>query len=389
MLKIATIEEVENYYTREALSQSFLKNLEGDLDKLLEEKSSSGFKGGKLVDTMLLSHPEDFHKLYHVSLLENLPSEAMQKMLKKLVEIAFADYVEQINVITTPVIEEATKAEQDELFPALDGNTFIDYAKDMSLFSHYILAICQESEWNNRWGNDAKINAFLKENDYFQDLVKSQGKTIISSEDYEKAKNFCQKISSHLRTARFFDKELFASSDLLDVYYQLPIYFKYRGHNCKALLDIVFVEYEFYGEERVLKEITPIDLKSTGQNTYYFPQQVSSYRYDVQAAWYTLALAKHFNLPEDTTLINPFMFVVNSFSNSNKPATFVLSEQTILAGKQGVTIGNKVYKGYEDFIDLYDFYCVNGFTEEKEFVQSANNPIQISLQGYVKENTIW
>jgi hypothetical protein len=386
MLKIATIEEVENYYNSTAISQSFLKSLTGDLDKLLEEKSSSGFRGGKLVDTMLLSHPEDFDRIYYVSNTEKLPSEAMQIMIQKLVKILFDDYLEQINVVSTSLSEPTTEGHQDELFPELEGSNFINYAKDMTLFSHYILAICQESEWNSRWGNDAKINAFLKEEEYYKDIVASQGKIVISKTEHEDALRFCKSLREHPRTARFFDKEIFNFANELEVYYQLPVYFNYRGKNCKALLDIVIVEYENFEETRVLKRIIPVDLKSTGLNTYYFPQQLANYRYDIQAAWYTLALAKYFQLPEDTTLIEPFMFVVNSFSNPSKPATFVLNRNTLRAGKEGFSIGSKEYKGYEALLEMYDYYSSVGFKEEREFVEAGNLPIEITFNGYVKKD---
>ena len=375
MLKIATQAQIQDYYNHPGISQSFLKSLAGDLSLINVKKESDSFVFGKLVDAMLLGTKEDFQKEYHISELTVLPSDTMQLMIKKLVEIVKEDYIEQINVIESP-IDNAIVMDQAELFVENTNDSFVTFAEIMSNFEHYIVAITQEFNYQPRWGDQAKISNFLKEKDYYLDLVKAEGKIVISSEVYSQAVTFCDNLRNHPRTSRFFDVENLSLNPDVEVYYQLPIYFEYEGLSCKALLDIVFVEHISLGTVKV----TPIDLKSMHGNTYNFPQQVYNYRYDIQAAWYTLALKKWFSDCE--AIVLPFMFVVNSSTLLNKPLCFQLSESVIEGGKIGFTKYSKFQKGYLALLEDYKFYAQNGFQEEKEIVVSGNSPLILTHEGY-------
>lgn len=385
MLTIANQQQIQEYYEKDALSQSFLKKLSQDLSKLTEtpNENAEHLVFGKLVDSMLLSSVEDFNATYHISKIKNLPSEAMQAMIKKLVGCLKEDFDEFMQQVDSGSV---TLVEQDELFPNLSLRSFVNYCQpDISAYSEsYIKAITEEFEWNSKWGLEAKTKAFSKENDYYLDLIEAEGKTVISESVFETAKAVATSLRTHPRTARFFDVEAFASNQLVEVYYQFPIYFSYRGHECKALLDIVIIEYTLASGVPTLNTITPVDLKTMNGNTYYFPKQVSNFQYFIQAAWYTLALKKRFEVSE--LQINPFMFVVESSTKPGKPLCFTLTEDTIHAGREGARIGNKEYKGFDELIDLYEFYKQNGFTEEPEIVEAQNSPLLINLEGYVKND---
>ena len=121
--------------------------------------------------------------------------------------------------------------------------------------------------------------------------------------------------------------------------------------------------------------------------------------YKWQAAWYTLALQKHFNLLEDSNVIKPFHFVVESTTMQGKPLNFVVDESLLNMGRFGrraislhetdmfngdtsasATIQYGI-KGFEQLLDLYIYHSENGFSEEKEIQEAGLTPLKIDWDG--------
>jgi hypothetical protein len=183
----------------------------------------------------------------------------------------------------------------------------------------------------------------------------------------------------------------------LTVYYQFPIYFEYRGVNCKALLDMVFV---YRTEEGKITVVVGVDLKTMNGNTFYFPSSVRARRYDIQAAWYTLALHKHFAVPDGSDVIKPFQFVVESTSYQGKPLNFIVDSSLLNMGRfgkkaltlvdtnlftegaQNATLQQSVL-GFEDLLDLYIYHSENGFSEERQIQEAGLNPLVINWDGVI------
>ena len=205
-------------------------------------------------------------------------------------------------------------------------------------------------------------------------------------------------LQNNPRTASFFDRVFFENHPDLTMYYQFPVYFEYRGIECKALLDMVLVQRDIEGK---ILAIVPIDLKTMNGNTYYFPNSVKQRRYDIQAAWYTLALQHHFAVPEGSDVIKPFQFVVESTSYQGKPLNFTVAKSLLNMGRLGrraislhdtdmfngnedasATIQYEI-KGFEQLLDLYIYHSENGFNEEKEIQEAGLKTIQIDWNGII------
>jgi hypothetical protein len=155
-------------------------------------------------------------------------------------------------------------------------------------------------------------------------------------------------------------------------------------------------------EEGNLLSVTGVDLKTMNGNTFYFPSSVRARRYDIQAAWYTLALRKHFAIPEeDSSIMKPFQFVVESTSYQGKPLNFVVDKSLLAMGRFGRNIvtlhDTDVYstepisssiiqyeiKGFEQLLDLYIYHSENGFREEREIQEAGVEPLVINWDGVI------
>ena len=385
---VATKEEVLEYYGSGALGQSKLKKLLGDLGSFHKEEDSSAehFVIGSAVDCILTNSREAFNEEYYTSEVEKLPSEAVVGILQSVHNDLLQDYAEHLEVIQG----------QDEPVPV---TPFIKFVGDLKDHSTYILDACERAEWQPRWGLDAKLKNILEPGtEYFMDLCKAFGKKVISKSQANIINAIVASLETSPRTSGFFNRVFFEALPNITIYYQFPIYFEYRGVQCKALLDMVIVERDM--DNRIIS-VTGIDLKTMNGNTYYFPSSIKSRRYDIQAAWYTLALQHHFAVPDGSDVIKPFQFVVESTSFQGKPLTYIVAQSLLEIGRFGrkaislqetdmlfregvasAIIQHQVL-GFEQLLDLYIYHSENGFNEEREIQEAGLTPLVVSWDGIV------
>jgi hypothetical protein len=369
---VASKEEVQKYYESEALGQSKLKLLLGDISSFNKEFDSSAehFLIGSAVDCILTNSREAFNAEYYTSEIEKLPSDAIIEILKLVHENLLEDYAESLEVITT-------EQETASVTP------FAEFVGELGNWEAYVLEACERTGWQPRWGAEAKFKNVLLASDYFMDLCKAFGKTVISQSQANTIHTIVASLTGSPRTARYFDRRTLEDYAKVEVYYQFPVYFEYRGVQCKALLDIVIVERNDAGE---ITGVTPVDLKTMNGNTYYFPSSIKTRRYDIQAAWYTLALEKHFG----PGLIKPFQFVVESTSYQGKPLLFEVEQSLLEIGRAGIVpvilsdidvVLKQEVLGYEQLLDLYIYHSENGFNEERAIQEAGLQPLKVDWNG--------
>jgi hypothetical protein len=266
---VATKEEVQEYYESDALGQSKLKLLLGDLSSFHKDFDSSAehFLIGSAVDCILTNSLEAFNKEYYISSVEKLPSEAVIEILNLVYNYLLQDYAELLEVITG----------QEEPEPV---TPFHEFVGELNGWSTYVLDACEKTGWQPRWGADAKLKNIIEPGSaYFLDMCLSFGKTIISQTQNNTIKSIVHSLQTNPKTEGFFAREFLSDMPNFTMYYQFPIYFEYKEVKCKALLDMVLVERDFEG--RILS-ITGIDLKTMNGNTYHFPSSIKTRRYDIK-----------------------------------------------------------------------------------------------------------
>lgn len=364
--------DITAYFESDALSQSTLKGLLKGFDGHMAEQSKEApatdpehFIIGSAVDCILTGEHGEFNKQYYTSTLEKKPSEA---------EVAIIQQV----------------------FDELDAN---DVTVDLPLegYLEMLVVAIQDQGWYNGKPGDKRINNLIdKGSPYFEDLKNGQGKQIISGEQANKIDTIVNSLKTNRRTKRFFDRKgqsQFPSTH--EFYYQLPIYFKYKGHDCKALLDLVVVIRD---EEGNIQKIHPYDLKTMHGNNKYFLSSLKQRRYDIQAVWYTNALEVYFDVSRE--LIMPFTFIVESTSFVGRPLIFELTPDLLKIGQEGrpavSIIDTNLYDGSKDVTQVqlikpiqgidqlmedYEYYVEDGWREDKD-VQEVDGYFKLDWEGF-------
>jgi hypothetical protein len=356
---ITSQEDIDAYFESPAVNQSSLKDLEGGLggflakiakkakDKEENKPTPEYFLVGGAVDTILTGEEGEFEKQFYVSNLTKKPSE---------VEMA----------IVTAVFDEMVAAD------VIDQVGFEDCYDSIIIAADEVMNDGKKG-WQNNWKTETRFAKLVTAGtEYFEDLKKSIGKKILDSETRMKIDRVSTSLRNNDRTAKYFDRGTQAQFENIDFYYQLPIYFSYKGVDCKALMDLVVVHKDDKGN---IIKIEPIDLKTMSGNTLDFVSKIKQHRYDIQAAWYTQAIIQHFNV--SATIVELFKFVVESTTNVGTPLVFKVTPELLAHGQTGspagvfkaTTGGRELHypqkKGFVQLMEDYIYYQNQGFQQDK------------------------
>lgn len=341
---------VETYYEHPALSQSHLKLLLGpdpsifntiqEPDLYFEEKKH--FIIGDGVDMQLTRPIEEFSQKFHISNLQNKPSDTIKSIVNQVY-----DHVKQNFTVDIGTIE---------------------------IYTDSILEACNSHNYQPNWKTETRVAKVVEAWEYWEDLKAAEGKVVLSQEENDLISQIVMSIRTNPTTSKYFQVE----NNFIEILDQYSIYFTYEGIECKALLDRIIVNHKN-------KTIQPIDFKTMGDQTLYFPKSLRQRRYDIQAAFYTEALES--KKVYETYEILPFKFIVESTTNPGNPLVFTCNQELLEIGKSGRNAYNlcdKAYvsdeytvymkfdkiKGFHQLIEDYKWYMENGFSVNREIAQS-------------------
>lgn len=349
----------QKYREHPSISQSGLKLLMGGVglynnnepeEKYYSEKEH--FIIGSGVDTRITMGADVCKEEYYVSLLEDKPTATIMSIVKEVYD--------SYNFTNMKLTNE---------------HFAIDNVKELILFA------AENQDYQKNWKEETKYNKILLQGqDYWNDLVASNSRQILSSQQFELIKTISDNILNHPHTESYFQ-----DGDDVNIYYQLPLHFVYQQVKCKALLDMIIVNHRD-------KTIQPIDIKTMGDYVTNFPISFMRRRYDIQAAFYTQAVI------DDTTWnveerrgykILPFKFIVESTIAPGTPLVYTCNDQVMEKGKFGVLsqrVGNHVLRereGFHQAVLLYKWHMENGFEIDKVIVENKGN-LLLGLEGIIK-----
>ena len=360
---------VEDYYINPAISQSQLKLLLGpdpsifntiqEPDLYFEEKKH--FIIGNGVDMQLTRPIEEFNQKFHISNLQNKPSDTIKSIVNQVYDRV------------------------KEIYPNIET---------IQNYNNTILDSCNDHNYQPNWKTETRIAKIVEAWEYWEDLKAAEGKVVLSQEENDLISQIVMSIRTASNTSKYFE-----TNKDIEIFDQLAIYFPYNNVDCKALLDRVIVDHKN-------KTIQPIDFKTMGDQTLYFPKSLRQRRYDIQAAFYTEAL-KYFIERDDKTLqdykILPFKFIVESTVNPGNPLVFTCSKELLRIGQFGTPktsiygkidspgydhmsgykslVTNEV-KGFHQLIEDYKWYMENEFEKNRKIVE-AQGEFQLDWNGII------
>ena len=239
----------ENTYREDkALSYSTLSRFSKEgfhkIDTLFEQISTPSLSFGSLVDTLTLS-PEEFDDKFLVA------NTTLDEDAATIVKIIYDNFKDQFqHFLQIPIVQVSQMAKQNGFWPA------------------------------DKWADNARYNGLLKKGDisgYYDFLRESDGKTVITSEQYQDALKCVQSLKTSEATRFYFaDNEI---NHPIQRYYQLKFKFNHNGVDYRSMLDLVVCDY-------TNKKIYPVDLKTSSSPEDEFYKSFIKWNYQLQGRLY-------------------------------------------------------------------------------------------------------
>lgn len=301
------------YRHSDYISYSTLKDIEYNPNVLIEPKKDEDTDAktfGSLVDT-LLTDSSSFKDKFYVTSITDTPSEVIGKIIKR----AVTNYGATENIQNNK--EQLCSAAKD-----------FDYG-------------------GSTWTEQRIFDSIVKSGEaYYNEIIKSSGKTVITTDKYMLANNIKFLLTTHEWTKKYFSS---TKSSNVEIIYQFRYIFKICGVVCKSAIDILYVNHK-------TKTIEAIDLK-VGSNTFF--ESYHRFRWDMQGALYRKGLEiflGEFN-EFDNYEILPFKFIHIRTDISNYPVLYEMSDKLYEQVMDGyISINGIETLGVYDLLDDVYYY---------------------------------
>lgn len=301
----------------EGINQSLLKtinflpsSIDEDTSLFYEEKDCLIY--GNLVDCML-TDPDNFDNRFYLDELTEKPPAAIMSFIHELVSLGVKGFNED-------VIKE-----------------FID-----------------KLDYQKNWNLDTKVNYLLNKctaSQYFDMVIKSEGKQIITQEELSISKIVSDNLCNHIHTTQYFKSENFEQQKLLS-----GTWGKFK----------VFGTLDRYNIDPWNKVITPFDIKTTSDYTTNFSKSFKRFKYYYQSIIYTELLKQ--NYPDYK--IEPFRFLVESIKYPGLPLVYCLNEKSTEIALTKV----------QESFDLLEWHIDNNVWDVPKDIYINNGSIEIDLE---------
>lgn len=322
--------ELQQYKADEGVSQSQLKAvLINNLIDKIESDSIATYKGS-LTDVLCLV-PELFDEFYHLTQLEKEPPPQIKQCLDKAYQI-------QIDI---------------GLQPEWDNGLLLESFRTIS---------------NVKTGDDKVLENLLKHENYWEELIQSLGKKVITQDYYNICNSASLTLKSHPNVKHCFENDLFS-----DILYQVPLYCDYTIDDVtirlKGLLDMLQIDHRN-------KTVRIRDLKTTSSSPDEWKYIARKYNYAFQMAYYYNLVNKCY--PEYQQLMPEL--VIYSFAAPNKPFIKVLSLDDLFGGRYGFEriVATNIYERVEESVAHESIFVHGWETALQRYIQAK----QLGLPDY-------
>ena len=291
----------EEYRNDPALSYSTLSRFSKEgfhkIDTLFDQVTSPSLQFGSVVDELITGSQDSFDEKFLVANV-NIDDETNNYI--KIIYDTFKDQYQHF--LQIPIVQVSQLIKQNGFWPA------------------------------DKWSDNARYNGLLKKGDvnqYYEFLRESDGKTVITSEQYQDALKCVQALKTSEATRFYFADNI--PNHPVQRYYQLKFKFSVNGVNYRSMLDETLVDYNN-------KKIYPIDLKTSSSPEDEFYKSFIKWNYQLQGRLYARNLRNNIlrdDFFKDFTVEDYTFIVINK--NTLMPLTWrfkdTFTDGTLYYGK--------------------------------------------------------
>ncbi len=319
-----------NYRALDGLNCSMIKLFDTDPVKFFEQFKLGKPKKDKKTTSLIIGDLADFYLLD----CKGDWDEFNQRFDEKFALFEGTKTSAQVFVLADTLFEITTDNTEDGIVQKSFASMFSEAFRRVQLDGKY------------KGGKEEKaLEEFVtKGQDYYDTLIANIGKTVVDVSLLDKSKRVADILLEDSWTKDVFSDE----DETIEYFPKFAIEWQYEEGDklidCKSELDILKVDHS-------KKVIYPKDLKTAYDNEA-FEYSYLKYRYDLQAAFYYLAV-KHWAAAEGMTdySVVPMEFIVGDTSaNARRPVRYRLDMKDIQKAMAGFTLRGTKYKGLVELI---------------------------------------
>lgn len=310
----------EEYRADPAYSYSTIARYEREgfskLDKLFEKIDTPSLVFGSMVDTLLTDGEEAFNDRFAVMDLPDI-SDKVMAIIKGLWNL-YHDKYRKLELIDKEIISQACVSH--------------DYYVD--------------SKWKA-----LRVKNILEGAEYYTLLFLAEGKTIVSSKDYEDAAGCVRALKEDRVTGKYFAAN--NPFDNIDRQYQLKFKGEFEGISLRCMADLIIIDYDN-------KIIIPVDLKTSSKPEYDFYKSFIDWSYFIQASLYHYIMKQNIEKDpffKDFVLKDYRFIVINRFRKHPLVWEYPLT-QAITDLKFG-ELNNIKCRNWRTIVKELDYYLKN------------------------------
>ena len=329
--------ERDNYFERKAVSRSLLSELvrhplraKAMLDGVAEKVESEAMTFGSAFDSLMFDTATEFSSKYKIRQYEN-PWTDRRKNTGK-----FAYALEQIMQET--LANDATSA---------------TFAATEDIETMFMQAYTQSGIKSPKVYDLVAEFVELGGREWVKESMMANMFTMISQDDYNKLAAMKANLINDEYVGHLFVMDVPETHSVRDgdveIIYQMDIDFDIEGVKCKALPDIVKIDH-------ATKVINIYDLKTTSSYDQNVMGSIVKFGYDLQAAWYTIALnalTMQGEKYEGYTVAGDFGFIFIDTNMINAPIHVMISENDLSCAINGGNRYGKPRKGVFQILSDY------------------------------------
>lgn len=240
-----------------------------------------------------------------------------------------------------------------------------------SVDEHLLLSIIQDEGYYTNWKDETRLrDVITKGRDFYGLLSLAGDKTVMSTDDYQRAQGCIEALRTNPFTTPIFREDPFG--DTVEKIYQL----KFKSETLaecpvRCMMDFCIVDH-------ANKTIRPVDLKTTGKDEEKFEDSFIQWLYMLQGTLYTQILQDVISKDEyfnGFTILPYWFIVINRFNQTPMTWEFedtfwegdFVDEKTgdVLKGWRGLLHELLWHKENEKYDYSYETYQCNGVRKIK------------------------
>lgn len=203
--------------------------------------------------------------------------------------------------------------------------------------------------------------------EYYNELISSEGKTIITQEEYDLAKEIVKKID-----------ECKAFKQKGEIFSKFVIFFKYNGIDHKSEIDEFIIDHDN-------KIIYPFDYKCTNFVETFEWDCFLKRNYYIQSSLYKYALQIWAKESYPGYKVENMAFKVVDVTNTYSPLLYKTTDAHFQQGFTGFYVGNKYYKGIDQLLTEIELSTENNNWGISNYNYNNNGIVFISTYKTEKE----